>query len=369
MDIIEIAANAIARDPMSVSDTESSCRFAVARSMRANKRLLAENEIEDIVCDVVAGDTYVDADSLEPDADGEVEMTDTEWDSVDSDDKVVYGDKVGMVVGGRFCPVRIVEDTRAAHISYRIAKSMEYQAHTLASLGIDEKSLYHPIPDVAMPCPKCASSNVTPVWFDGGDVVACCNDCGCEFDASVDDVLRTTLADRTVEDIDIIPEHDVFGSVWCSDGGRFGYEVYASGELVDSGEEDTFEEVQDRFDDIADAYDSIDEGMVVDLTNGNSEIIEDIDGDKVTMEGGKTASRARLARMIADGTAYADMSSISRISFREGQHIVLSHNRRADVVGVGDGCVYIDMYEGLADGRVACRQVRLSKRQLSEMMV
>lgn len=368
MDVIEIAASAIERDPMSVSDTESNCRLAVARAMREGGRLLAADEVEDIVGDVVSDETYVDIDSVEPDGGGEVELTDAEWESVDSDDKVVYGDTVGMVVGGRFCPVRIVEDTRAAHISYRISKSMEYQAHVIASLGIDERSLYHPIPDVAMPCPRCASSDVTPVWFDGGEVIACCNDCGCEFDASVSDVMRATLADRTVEDIDILPEHDIFGSVWCSDGGRFGYEVYASGELVDSGEEDTFEDVQGRFDDIADAYEDISEGAVIDLTNGGSEVIECIDGDKVTMEGGRTASRARLARMMADGIAYADRSGVASAHVREGQRIALSHGRLADVVSVGSDGVYLDVYEGVADGRVACRQVRLTMRQLSDMM-
>jgi len=368
MDVIEIAASAVERDPMSASDVESACRFAVARSMRESRRLLADNEVEDIVGDIVDEETYVEPEALEPNEDGEIELTDSEWESVDEGEKVVYGDKVGLVVNGSFCPVVTVPDFRVARISARICKSIEAQAHIIASTGIDERSLYHTVPDVLMPCPKCESTNVTPVWFDGGEVVACCNACGEEFDASVEDVARATLAERTVEDIDIIPEHDVFGSVWCSGNGGFGYEIYASGELVDAGEDDTFEGVIDRFDAVADAYDDIEEGVGVDMASGFSGDVESISEDRIVFDDGRTASRAKIARMVADGSAFLDFSNVMRIAAYPGQELRSISGRSIEVEDISNGFIYASLYDGSPNGCITCKMARFTNREFAEFV-
>lgn len=365
MSFIEDAAMAVQNDPMSASDFETGCRFAVASKMRECRRLLAENEVEDIVEDMVGDYSYVDPeDRISEDS---VEMTDIEWDLYPEGEKVVYGEEDGVVVGGRFYPVRISEDSRVASVSKRIYSSISEIAHIAGSLGMNERSLFHTVPDVNMPCPCCSSRNVTPVWFDDGDVTACCNDCGFEFDASLDDVALATIEERTVEDVDIIPEMDIFGSVWCRSDGRLGYEVYGSGELVDAGDAGSFSEVLARFDDIADAYDSISEGVGIDFTSGGSESVAGIEDDSLVMRSGRTASRIRVARMVADGSALLDMSHVERISAVPGQGFHYA-NGSIVVSSVEGGLIYADVWEPRPDGRLACVKSRFTEAQLVDKL-
>ena len=243
MNIIEKLATAIAQEPS--TELEGICRHAVAIEMRNAKRMLTAEEIEDVVDEVVDEEAIADLEDRYED--GEVEVSDAERGNIPEEDIVTMQDEdgevvEGVVVEGKFARLVIVPDVSKRTISASIANHSDMLAH-MANMneGINLKSLYHPVPDVNMPCPACASRNVTPVWYDSGQVVACCNDCDMEFDASINDVAHATLAERTVEDIDILPEHEVFGSVWLS-GDGFGYEIYASGELIDSGEEDDYEE-------------------------------------------------------------------------------------------------------------------------------
>ena len=370
MSVFDKLADAIAADTI-VSDIEHLCRVHVAGEIKRERRLLAEDEVEDIVEDVVDGESFVELEDAVSD-DGFIDMTDAEWENVPADDKVVLekddgNDVEGAVVGGRFLPVRLHEDPRPASIARRINASIKEAAHIANSVdGVNVKSLYHPVPDVCMPCPACASRDVTPVWFDSGEVVACCNRCGAEFDASTDEVARATLAERTVEDIDILPEFDVFGSVWCQDDGRFGYEVYASGELVDSGAADTFEGVQERFDDIADGFDDIEDGSSIVFENG-PEDVEDVDGDRVVFEGGRAASRIRLARMLADHVAYLDNSGVTRMKLSPGMEF--SSQMGTVVVASVDGDeVYANLIRCASDGRVVEDYVRYTRPQFKRML-
>ena len=371
MNVVEIAARNV-EGFRSGSDVEQACRKAVARVMRSERRLLTADEVEDVVEDVVDAETSVDVeDKVEGD---HVEMTDVEWDSVPVEEKVMFdkdnGEVVeGVVVGGRLLPVKLSKDFRASVIAERINMEVSSTAH-LANVneGVNVKSLYHPVPDVKMPCPKCASENVTPVWYDDGEVIACCNSCGNEFEADVDVVAKATLAERTVEDIDILPEFDVFGSVWYQEDGKFGFEVYSSGDLVDAGDADTFEEVQERFDDIADAYDELDEGVEVDFANGESDVIDVVDGDELLLEGGKRASRARVARMVADRKAFIDKSKVARCDFRPGQvvatrlgNFVVESSKKKLVSGTMVRCT--------ADGRLSEQPTRFTPLELISIAI
>lgn len=371
MNVVEIAARNV-EGFRSGSDVECACRFAVARKMRAERRLLSSDEVEDVVEDVVDAETSVD---VEDRVDGDhVEMTDVEWDSVPVEDKVMFdkedGEVVeGVVVGGRLLPVKLSSDFRASVIAERINMEISSTAH-LANVneGVNVKSLYHPVPDVKMPCPRCASENVTPVWYDNGEVIACCNSCGNEFDADVNVVAKATLAERTVEDIDILPEFDVFGSVWYQDNGKFGFEVYSSGDLVDAGDADTFEEVQERFDDIADAYDELDEGVGIDFASGKSDVIDVVDGDELVLEGGKRASRARIARMVADGMAFVDKSNVATFRLAPGQ-VVATRFGNFVVESCGRKSVYGSVVRCTPDGRVGEQPMRLTMSELDKVLI
>ena len=365
MNIIDKLATAVEAEPS--TEMEEICRHAVALEMRHAKRLLTADEVEDIVDDVVSEEALADTESLAED--GEVEVTDLERANMDDDEIVVFEDEngeniEGVVVEGRFARLVVVPDRSRSVISASIARHIEHLAH-LATIsdGIDKESLYHPVPDVLMPCPKCASMNVTPVWYDAGEVVACCNICGNEFDASIDDVIHATLAERTVEDIDILPEFDVFGSVWLEDDG-YGYEVYASGELVDSGSAEEFIEVQDRFEDIADAYDDIEEGTQIDFINGDSDVIEEIDSDDVIFEAGRKASRIRLARMVVDKMAYIDNSNVTaRRRYTVGQAFSTKVGH-IEIDEIDRNGIYATVTSGMPSGRIAQRQMLFSQREL-----
>ena len=350
MSFIDRAAEAVELEP-AASDLEEACRAEVASAMRGQRRMLTAEEIEDIVTDVVEEETEADpADFVEG---GEIVMSDAEWDSVE--DKVVFesedGPVEGAVIAGRFLPAS------------RIACSMDEQAVLASTVdGIAPQALYNPVPDVKMPCPRCASSNVTPVWYDAGRVTALCNDCDEEFDASIDEVAHATLAEETVEDIDILPEHEVFGSVWNS-GDGFGYEIYASGDLVDAGELDTFEEVQERFDDIADAFDDIEEDTVIEI-DGDSDVVIEIEADKVALGSGKNASRIRLARMVADRRAFLDNSNVLRNGYRAGERFATEDGYiELDEVTEDEILAYVT--SPTADGRISCEYVAFTPRELS----
>ena len=362
MSIIDRLAAEIESEP--ASELEELCRHAVAAEMRHAKRLLTADEIEDITEDTFEDEAVSD---LDVDEDGEVEVTEHERANIPEESIVMMdedGEVVeGVVVEGKFARLRVIPDHRCKHVAKRIATHMESLA-LMANIneGINLKSLYHPVPNVTMPCPKCSSRNVTPVWFDSGQVIACCNECATEFEASVDDVAHATLAERTVEDIDILPEYDVFGSVWLKDGG-YGYEVYASGELIDSGEAETFDEVQERFDDIADAYDEIEEDAEIDFASGESDTVEDIDGDELILESGRKASRARVARMVADKKAFVAKNDLGGIKITAGRGF---HSPRGSVIveSIMPNGVYARVVTATADGRIAERMVRFTEREL-----
>ena len=369
MNFVEIAATAIEGDP-TATDMELICRSAVAEKMRESRRLLTADEVEDLVKDEVVEETAVDPEEI-VEEEGELALSDIEWDSIPEEDKVEVelGDEVieGCVVAGKFHPAKIHPDSSVSRYARRITASMEEQAHIGSTLGITPKCLYNPVPDVTMPCPHCASRNVTPVWYDAGEVIALCNDCAEEFDASIEDVAKATLAERTVEDIDILPEHDVFGSVWYGEDGKFGYEVYASGDLVEDGAAETFEEIQERFDDIADAYEEIGEGTVIDLTSGDSEIIIDIDDDRIELESGKTASRARIARMVVDKRAFLDNSSRRRNVFVAGRMYAGKNGEQVLVTKAG-GKLECEVWKPMMDGRVSMQLVTFTPKQLEAFL-
>lgn len=366
MNVIERLATAIEQE--SSNDMEAICRYTVAAEMRHERRMLTADEIEDIVADVVADEAHADPEDR---FDGEVvEVTDLE--AANMDDIAEFTDEdgetiEGVVVGGKFARLVVKPDQSVRVISASIAKHSEALAH-MASVngGINLKSMYHPVPDVNMPCPTCASRNVTPVWFDSGQVTACCNECGMEFDASVDDVAHATLAERTVEDIDILPEFNVFGSVWLN-GDGYGYEIYASGDMVDSGEAETFDEVQERFDDIADAYDEIGEGTGIDFANGDSDIVELMENDDVYFGSRRKASRIRLARMVASKKAFIDNSGKVNANFREGQEF---STRTGSIIvdSVLRDDVYATVIEGTADGRIAERVAKFTANEFDSFL-
>ena len=366
MNIIEKLATAIAQEPS--TELEGICRHAVAIEMRNAKRMLTAEEIEDVVDEVVDEEAIADLEDRYED--GEVEVSDAERGNIPEEDIVTMQDEdgevvEGVVVEGKFARLVIVPDVSKRTISASIANHSDMLAH-MANMneGINLKSLYHPVPDVNMPCPACASRNVTPVWYDSGQVVACCNDCDMEFDASINDVAHATLAERTVEDIDILPEHEVFGSVWLS-GDGFGYEIYASGELIDSGEEDDYEDVIERFDDIADAYDDIEEGTQVDFSNGDSDIIEMMADDDVFFGAGRKASRIRLARMVADKRAYLDNSN--RVDMRVEAGMCFDTSDGAIIVeSVRSDGIYASVIGPQPDGRIGERVVRFSQKELAD---
>ena len=362
MSIIERLATEIEQEPS--SELESMCRQTVAAEMRHAKRLLTAEEIEDIADSVFEEEAIADLENVE---DGEVVVTEHERRNIPEDEIVMVdedGEVVeGVVVEGRFARLVVVPDRHCERVAKRIATHMESLALMVnVNEGVNLKSLYHPVPDVNMPCPKCSSRNVTPVWFDSGQVIACCNDCCAEFDASIDDVAHATLAERTVEDIDILPEFEVFGSVWLEDEG-YGYEIYASGEVIDSGAADTFNEVQERFDDVADAYEEIEEGAQVDFTSGESDVIDVIDEDDIFFEAGKKASRARLARMIVDKRAFLDKSAMSGYRIFVGQGF---HSPRGSLVveNVLPEGIYARLVTATADGRIQERVARFTEKEL-----
>lgn len=371
MSIIDRLAAAIDKEPS--TELEGICRRAVAMEMRRAKRMLTADEIDDIVEDVVEEEAHAD---LEERFDGEsVNVSDLEAENIPEDELVTFtdddGEEIeGVVVEGRFARLKIRPDSSVRTISASISKHSESLAIMANSNeGINLQSLYHPVPDVNMPCPVCASRDVTPVWYDNGQVIACCNNCNREFDASIDDVAHATLAEQTVEDIDILPEHEVFGSVWLN-GSGYGYEVYASGELVDSGEADRYDDVIERFDDIADAFDDIEEDSQVDFTNGESDVVDEIDGDDVYFEAGRKASRIRLARMVADGKAFVDNSRVASIGFvRRGRSYRMKGGSRFEVDSVWNGGVDGRLVSCTPDGRLAERHVRMSKREFSKSLL
>lgn len=369
MDIIENIADAIEQEPS--SDMEAMCREEVAMEMRSQRRMLTADEIEDIVEDIVEDEAIADL-SVERVDEGEITVTEPERANIPDEDIVLVEDGddedvEGVVIGGRFARLNVVPDRSASVIAKSISRHSEALAHMAnVNEGINLKSLYHPVPDVAMPCPVCASRNVTPVWYDRGEVIAHCNSCDHEFDASVEDVAHATLAERTVEDIDILPEYDVFGSVWLENDG-YGYEVYAEGELVDSGAVDTYEEVLERFDDIADAYDEIGEGTQVDFSSGDSEMVEIMADDDVYFGAGRKASRIRLARMVADGAAFIDNSMRKELSFTAGQ-VFESQSGSVIVDSVMPDGIYATMISCAPDGHIAERVARFTPKQLDSML-
>lgn len=369
MNAIERIARDLESSP-SASDMEDICRSEVAGIIRESKRLLTADEVEDIVDDVVADEAIAEPEVSD---DGVIEMSELEWDNVPDEEKVKVdegGDIVeGMVVAGMFRPVALHKDYRPKHIASNISKHIESLARLAATNdGIDYRSMFNPVPDVVMPCPKCASRDVTPVWYDAGEVVACCNHCGNEFHAGIDDVAHATLAERTVEDIDILPEHNVFGSVWCNDNGNFGWEIYASGDLIDSGESESFEVIQDRFDDIADAYDEISEDTVIDLDNGSDEKIVEINGDEITMESGRSASRIRIARMVADRKAFIDNSHVQTMRVHIGSVYSTADGASVIVSSVEPDGIYASVIRCGSDGAVHEDFVRFSEREFADIV-
>ena len=369
MNFVEIAANAIEGD-VTASDMELMCRAAVAQKMRKARRFLTAEEILDITNDTVIEETAIDPEDI-IEAEGELDVTDIEWESVPEEDKVeveLEEETVeGMVVGGKFYRANLRPDTSVSRYAQRIATSMDEQAHYATTFGVAPKALFNPVPDVTMPCPKCASRNVTPVWYDKGEVIACCNECSHEFDASIEDVAKATLAERTVEDIDILPEFEVFGSVWYGEDGKFGYEVYASGDMVESGDSDTFEWIQDHFDDIADTYEEISEGTVIDLPSGDSEVVIDIDDDRIELESGKTASRARIARMVVNKKAFINNANATRTAFVEGNIYEAKSGAQVFVKRAGKE-LECEVWEPMVDGRIAHRLVNFTTKQLSNYL-
>ena len=370
MSIIDKIAATIEGEPS--TELEGMCRRAVAIEMRRAKRMLTADEIDDVVEEVVEEEAHAD---LEERFDGEqVNVSDLEAENIPDDEIVTYTDEdgeeiEGVVVEGRFAKLNIRPDSSVKTISASIAKHSEMLAIMAnSSDGINLKSLYHPVPDVNMACPVCASHDVTPVWYDNGQVIACCNFCNREFDASIDDVAHATLAEQTVEDIDILPEHEVFGSVWLT-GNGYGYEIYASGDLVDSGEAEKYDDVIERFDDVADAFDEIDEDSQIDFANGESDVIDEIDGDDVYFEAGRKASRIRLARMVADGRAFIDNSRVANISHVvPGRTYAMADGSRFAVDTVSGGEIVGRRVSCMPDGRVSERYVKFSKREFANMV-
>lgn len=359
VNVIARAVEAILSEPCS-GDIEEMCHISVANVIKQSRRLLSADEVEDIVEDVVDGETLVDPEDM---LDGdELRMSDIEWDSVEPERKVDADGVEGCVIGGRFYPVSTFPDQRAGMYASRIAAVIQSVANT-ANLteGVNIRSLYHPVPIANIGCPRCASTDVTPVWYDDGRVTACCNKCLAEFDADIEDVAQATLVDKTIEDVDILPEHDIFGSVWYSGDGRYGFEVYSSGELVDSGEAGSLHDIQERFDDIADAFDDIEDGVEVDFTNGNSAVVDAVDGDDVVLvDDGReaSASRIRLARMVVDKKAYIDGSGRLSMDFRPGDVVVSKNGSRIRVDEVAGGKVFSTVTMPKEDGGIS--QFRLS---------
>lgn len=342
MDVIE--------DGISASDVEEICREAVVDEVLERARLITEEEIQRILEPVVRGEMIVDPEER---IDGEhVDVTDVEYDNLPDEAKVEGasdGEKK-VVVRSRVYAARIRPDMNAKVIAAKIANEIRtafFEIRSQSGIDLDFDSLHRSEPDADKGCPHCGSANTTPVWYDAGCMTVHCNSCDSDFEASMKGAGKLSLKERTIEDYDIVPEADIFGSVWYDDGGDrdyrepgYPYEIFQDGEPVFMGWCSDFEDVMADFDDFSRKWHEISEGMSVYSSESGRELkVSSLDGSSVFF--GKTrASRAKIAASAMRGTMRFGSSHLYCDSVKVGDLYRDARGNSMEVYDVSGGNVY-----------------------------
>lgn len=342
MDVIE--------DEISVSDVEEICREVVVDEVLERARLITEDEIQRIIEPVVRRETIVDPEErIEGDY---VDVTDVEYENLPDESKVEGasdGEKK-VVVRSKVYTARIRPDMNARVLASKIAGEIRaafFQVKSYSGIDLDFDSLHREQPDADTGCPHCGSADTTPVWYDAGRMTVHCNSCDVDFEASMRGTDKLSLKERTIEDYDIVPEADIFGSVWYDDGGDhdyrepgYPYEIFQDGESVLMGWHSSFEDVMDDFDDFSRKWHEISEGMSIYSSESGRELkVSSFDGSSVFFDGMK-ASRARIAASAMRGTMRFGSSHLYCDSVKVGDLYRDARGNSMEVYDVSGGSVW-----------------------------
>lgn len=342
MDVIE--------DEISVSDVEEICREVVVDEVLERARLITEDEIQRIIEPVVRRETIVDPEErIEGDY---VDVTDVEYENLPDESKVEGasdGEKK-VVVRSKVYTARIRPDMNARVLASKIAGEIRaafFQVKSYSGIDLDFDSLHREQPDADTGCPHCGSADTTPVWYDAGRMTVHCNSCDADFEASMRGTDKLSLKERTIEDYDIVPEADIFGSVWYDDGGDhdyrepgYPYEIFQDGESVLMGWHSSFEDVMDDFDDFSRKWHEISEGMSIYSSESGRELkVSSFDGSSVFFDGMK-ASRARIAASAMRGTMRFGSSHLYCDSVKVGDLYRDARGNSMEVYDVSGGNVW-----------------------------
>lgn len=342
MDVIE--------DEISVSDVEEICREVVVDEVLERARLITEDEIQRIIEPVVRRETIVDPEErIEGDY---VDVTDVEYENLPDESKVEGasdGEKK-VVVRSKVYTARIRPDMNARVLASKIAGEIRaafFQVKSYSGIDLDFDSLHREQPDADTGCPHCGSADTTPVWYDAGRMTVHCNSCDADFEASMRGTDKLSLKERTIEDYDIVPEADIFGSVWYDDGGDhdyrepgYPYEIFQDGESVLMGWHSSFEDVMDDFDDFSRKWHEISEGMSIYSSESGRELkVSSFDGSSVFFDGMK-ASRARIAASAMRGTMRFGSSHLYCDSVKVGDLYRDARGNSMEVYDVSGGSVW-----------------------------
>lgn len=342
MDVIE--------DEISASDVEEICREVVVDEVLEQARLITEEEIQRILEPVVRGEIIVDPEER---IDGEyVDVTDVEYDNLPDEAKAqdAAGGERKVLVGSKVYTAKIRPDMTARTLSKAIAneiKAAYFAVKSQSGIDIDFDSLHRPEPECETGCPRCGSVNTTPVWYDAGCMTVHCNSCESDFEASMKGTEKLSLKERTIEDYDIVPEADIFGSVWYDDGGDhdyrepgYPYEIFQDGESVFMGWCSDFEDVMADFDDFSRKWHEISEGMSVYSSESGKELkVSSFDGSSVFF-GKMRASRAKIAASAMRGTMRFGSSHLYCDDVRAGDLYRDARGNSMEVYDVSGGNVY-----------------------------
>lgn len=342
MDVIE--------DEISASDVEEICREVVVDEVLERARLITEDEIQRIIEPVVRRETIVDPEErIEGDY---VDVTDVEYENLPDESKVEGasdGEKK-VVVRSKVYTARIRPDMNARVLASKIAGEIRaafFQVKSYSGIDLDFDSLHREQPDADTGCPHCGSADTTPVWYDAGRMTVHCNSCDADFEASMRGTDKLSLKERTIEDYDIVPEADIFGSVWYDDGGDhdyrepgYPYEIFQDGESVLMGWHSSFEDVMDDFDDFSRKWHEISEGMSIYSSESGRELkVSSFDGSSVFFDGMK-ASRARIAASAMRGTMRFGSSHLYCDSVKVGDLYRDARGNSMEVYDVSGGSVW-----------------------------
>lgn len=342
MDVIE--------DEISASDVEEICREVVVDEVLEQARLITEEEIQRIIEPIVRQEIVVDPEErVEGDY---VDVTDVEYENL-PDDVKVEGASDGerkVVVRSRVYTARIRPDMNARVIAKKMANEIRaafFEIKTASGIDLDFDSLHRVEPDAEKGCPKCGSANTTPVWYDAGYMTVHCNSCDSDFEASMKGTEKLSLKERTIEDYDIVPEADIFGSVWYDDGGDhdyrepgYPYEIFQGGESVFMGWCSDFDDVIADFDEFSQKWHEVSEGMSIYSSESGKELkVSSFDGSSVYF-GGLRASRAKIAASAVKGTMRFGSSHLYEDEVRVGDLYQDRRGNSMEVYAMSDGNVF-----------------------------